>query len=185
MNHDPLADAHCATLSRQHFRCRTCDRPFQQFIGMNLPGNMVMKQMTAIRCPYCGGKKIGLGEGRTLAEDRAMRTSLTGTPDLRAGLWLAEGETGTSSATIAHFMLGRIDGFAEVSAPRDLDDLRRCLLLLDRIPEWAERMPEMADVPGWERLAPAWANLSASYLRERPDLDGPAPEPKDLLDALG
>lgn len=178
-----VAEAARATLSRQHYRCLTCDRPFQQFLGVNLPVDLVVKQMRRVRCPYCGGKKIGMGEGRTLAEDRSMRTQIDGPPELRAGLWLAEGEVGTSSKTITWFMLGQIERYPDVAAPSDLDDVRRCLILLDRVPEWAERMPEMVSLPQWERLASAWATIADAYLAECPNLDRLAPRAQELLNA--
>ena len=171
-------------LSRQGYRCSDCNRPFQQFMGVNRPMDEYIDQMMRLRCPYCDGKKLTMGEGRSLSEDRALRHFSDGSIELRAGLWLAEGEVGTSSKTIAWFMLGTLDSTREIGAPHDLADLRRCMLLLDRIPEWQGRMPAMNSQPGWTRLADGWEQLSASFLDECPDLSGPAPQTGALLASL-
>ena len=141
-------------------------------------------QMMQLRCPFCDGNKITMGEGRSLSEDRALRHITSGPIELRAGLWLASGEIGTSSKTIAWFMLGDADRAGERSAPHDLDDLRRCLILLDRIPEWQARMREMGSQPGWGRLAERWGELADGFLAESPDLNGPAPTTGALLSSL-
>lgn len=87
----------------------------------------------------------------------------------RANWWIAYGEVGRSSATIWHVMTGkpmpRVGWGAAPSRPDrpyDMDDWRRCELLLDLIPEWRPRLHEVV-----ERY-PAW----------REWLDGPPDSPK-------
>ena len=88
--------------------------------------------------------------------------------------WLANGERGTSSERIAEVMTGMavvnplLRGFS--THPHDPADLRRCLLLLDLMPEWEARMQEMAaSGPEWKALAGAWHTLKWTFLGEAPD----------------
>lgn len=50
-------------------------------------------------------------------------------------------------------------------APRDPDDLGRCIRLLDRF-GWGDRIGEMADLPEWAPLVAAWSELEALYRAE-------------------
>src|SRR3546814_20223924 len=70
------------------------------------------------------------------------------------------------------------------SAPADLADLRRCLFLLDHVPEWQSRIGELEAVPGWENLAKNWQKLTDLFRLESPDLRGEAPETDQLLRSL-
>jgi hypothetical protein len=105
-----------------------------------------------------------------------------GTVEQRAQRWLADGRTGISSETICRFMrrgLGAAVSGAGNWGPRppqDPSDFGRCRQLLDLIPEWRERMAEMAAVPGWERIAPAWAELDALWDEESKRADDKAPK---------
>lgn len=81
--------------------------------------------------------------------------------------WYAYGETGTSSDTIA-FVLGG-GGAARpncyCSVPLDIGDFGRCHKLLEAIPEWRDRMPEVAErFPAWTRLVENWNKLSQLYV---------------------
>ena len=54
-------------------------------------------------------------------------------------------------------------------ASRDPDDFGRCHRLLERFPEWRERLPEVADkFPVWRGLVAEWDRLTAIYLRDLP-----------------
>lgn len=84
----------------------------------------------------------------------------------RGAAWLLDGRVGASSKSIYSHMTGRFnaDGY---SYPRDPDDLNRCLLLLDLIPEWADRMPEMAKYgKQWAGLAGNWSEITGCFIRE-------------------
>ena len=83
------------------------------------------------------------------------------TIEQRAMAWMMGGDTGASSKTIARHMLGlpHTSPFG-VSAPSDNWDLGRCLRLLALIPEWEERLPEMASFGAvWAALIERWAEL--------------------------
>lgn len=64
--------------------------------------------------------------------------------EVRALFWALAGETGTSSKAIAKHMTGfsaeQPFGFMP---PSDRDDRRRCIRLLELIPEWLPRLKEM------------------------------------------
>lgn len=91
--------------------------------------------------------------------------------------WLACGERGISSETIAREILG----FAHSRKwgpghPRDPDDLRRCYLLVKGVPptkaEW-QRIAALSD--GWAALVPHWDELISLLEEEleRPDRRAP------------
>lgn len=80
--------------------------------------------------------------------------------------WLANGETGASSETLAFwlaFSIRKEDG----THPHDTSDLRRCLQLLEHAPGLRAELPRMAEVsPAWARLVARWAELEAQYRAE-------------------
>jgi len=93
--------------------------------------------------------------------------------------WLAVGEHGTSSLTI----FGRLTGTKQVDCenhPSDPADLRRCRLLLECVPEFAQRLVEMADVSTvWARFVADWEGICALMDEESPkwrDDKGRAPK---------
>ena len=61
----------------------------------------------------------------------------------RALEWLLSDDTGLSSKTLCAHMLGLPYG-GHSSAPSDADDRGRCIRLLNKIPEWWDRLDEMA-----------------------------------------
>lgn len=70
----------------------------------------------------------------------------------RAIMWATFGEQGISSRTIFAVMTEAIQykdvfprDWARFNVPHDPPDFRRCYLLLKLIPEWRERLEEMAD----------------------------------------
>jgi len=84
----------------------------------------------------------------------------------RGEAWLLDGNVGMSSKAIYCHMTGREpeDGYWY---PYDPDDLNRCLLLLDLIPEWRSRMPEMAvHCHQWAGLVADWPALAGCFIRE-------------------
>lgn len=77
--------------------------------------------------------------------------------------WVTSCDTGLSSRALFRVMAdaGNID---EDHYPRDVSDFGRCYRLLNIVPEWRERVQEMADYgPYWSALAHAWSELSALY----------------------
>lgn len=85
--------------------------------------------------------------------------------------WLMNGETGTSSLTMA----GRFIGFPlkREGHPWDPADFRRCLLLLKAVPAVRSVLPGLAATsPGWKALAGAWDELEALFLEELTEAGG-------------
>lgn len=111
------------------------------------------------------------------------------TIEQRAMAWMMGGDTGASSKTIARHMLGlpHTSPFG-VSAPSDNWDLGRCLRLLALIPEWEERLPEMASFGAvWAALIERWAELTALMVEETGpafDREAPAPNTYKRMEAI-
>lgn len=83
----------------------------------------------------------------------------------RALQWKVGGDTGISSETIWAVMMGveKTDTFGPMP-PSDPSDFGRCYRLLQFIPEWRERLPEVATKhPMWGPLVREWDELTAMY----------------------
>lgn len=167
------------TFQRTGMRCQNCSQPFIAEMEVNVPVERWVESMKAITCPECGSDKLYMGMGLSLSEDRERRRE-GGSVEERLGDWLHNGERGLSSEYVAHHMSG-----VEVppSYPHDYDDLRRVILLLDRIPEWVPRMHELADTKGWEGIAPKWAEIVAAVLKADPEAKHPK-SAEDLLSGI-
>jgi len=80
--------------------------------------------------------------------------------------WLANGETGMSSKTMA-FWLAFDQRTDEASYPHDPADLNRCLLLLGQVPEMRAQLPRMAELNEvWAALVARWDELEKSFTDE-------------------
>lgn len=94
----------------------------------------------------------------------------TVTDDLhtRAVNWILSRDTGLSSEAIwGHMMGGTEIRYESWCHPHDPDDLGRCLRLLEKIPEWKPRVPEMAArSEAWAALVPEWDALARSMADE-------------------
>lgn len=88
-------------------------------------------------------------------------------PADRAALWRHIGEVGASSLTIWSVLTGTpID---DPSPPFDPDDFRRCHELLEWVPEWRERLSEVATAyPEWKGLVEHWGELTAMLVEDGP-----------------
>ncbi|HCF3913442.1 TPA: hypothetical protein NID53_001048 [Pseudomonas aeruginosa] len=97
-------------------------------------------------------------------------TSMPGTGSTieeRAARWLRDGQVGASSRAIHDHMLGLPMERHHAAYPHDPDDLNRCLLLLNLIPEWAPRIREMAQhSQEWAALVSSWGKLTNLFLQE-------------------
>ena len=83
--------------------------------------------------------------------------------------WLRHGERGLSSNCMVDHLLGLplLEGFWGMPHPHDPADLRRCLLLLEAVPEVRDRFPEMRTAsPEWARLVERWGELVALFKTE-------------------
>jgi hypothetical protein len=95
--------------------------------------------------------------------------------------WIDGYDTGLSSTTVWCFMMGvPFERYIEhpwgPKAPSDPSDFGRCYRLLHLAPEWRGRMSEMANVPGWAKVAPAWQELTALFEAELKRKDGTMPK---------
>lgn len=61
--------------------------------------------------------------------------------------WATGNDTGTSSEFLCRFMLGIEPSQRGVSVPSDAGDRGRCIRLLNLIPEWWDRLDELAKIP--------------------------------------
>lgn len=84
--------------------------------------------------------------------------------------WLASGDTGISSETIALRMCGIPSGRTPValSHPRDADDFGRCWRLLEFYPDWRARFANVMRPasPSWAALVERWDEIAAAYWRD-------------------
>lgn len=150
---------HLPVMKKTGFRCGECNTPFQAELPYECEIDVWSKAIKKLRCPHCDSKKLFMGENRTLTEDRSMRRGKTFAE--RVDDWKANGEHGLSSdAMFAHFT-GEMQ--AVYPCPRDLADLRRCIVMLDRFPEWKGRGASMGRYPGWEKLAAQWDQITAEF----------------------
>lgn len=94
-----------------------------------------------------------------------------------AGLaaWIASDEVGASSLCMAR-TLSHVAGIEcpkhryghENRHPLDVSDFRRCVQMLDAVPELREHIPAMKALgPIWARLADKWSELESLYASER------------------
>jgi hypothetical protein len=85
----------------------------------------------------------------------------------RANYWMIKGNTGASSQRIWAHMTGTITAGKTTDYPYDPDDLNRCLLLLEAVPEWKARIPEMkAHGAVWAALAERWDEITECFLND-------------------
>jgi hypothetical protein len=90
--------------------------------------------------------------------------------DDRARFWFEHGERGASSESIFHWMTSRIKVH---NHPLDPDDFKRCYGLLRMVPEFRQRIMEMAFVSDeWKRLAENWEKLTEMFIKARETNDG-------------
>lgn len=78
--------------------------------------------------------------------------------------WIATGRVGASSKTMAMTACGLP---CDKDYPLDPDDLNRCLLMLDAVPEVRDHFDKIAALtPVWGRLIERWDEIEASFLEE-------------------
>ena len=90
-------------------------------------------------------------------------------------MWLALGERGISSEAIALTTLGVHPIGHRASWPLDPGDLRRCLLLLEEVPETREKglLVLAKRCPKWAALVKVWDRLSETL---RSEIGGTLPQ---------
>lgn len=147
----------------QHVQCLTCEH---RWIAAHLPmeAGAFARLLKGLCCPMCGATTDDL---RLRDANDIPETTVTISQALAA--WLASGERGTSS----NFMVQHLTGVPATSRhfnyghPHDGDDLRRCMLLLEAVPELVPLLPKMATAsPAWAALVPHWDELVGILKRE-------------------
>lgn len=103
--------------------------------------------------------------------------------------WLVTCNTGLSSECLMATMLngGPLDGrgWKTYFHPHDPADLKRCVSLLDAVPEFRERLDLMKSVSAsWSTLVDNWDELEASLRQEMRDTPREAPKTYALMKAL-
>lgn len=80
----------------------------------------------------------------------------------RALFWAMSGDTGISSESIMAHMTGnpKTDAFG-MMPPSDASDRGRCIRLLELIPEWIPRLPELANEKPSDGLVISSSGISA------------------------
>lgn len=94
--------------------------------------------------------------------------------------WLAVGEHGLSSCAMFWRMTGvkphYIEGDDDYAYPHDPGDLRRCMLLLDQVPELQPKLCAMSGCsPEWNALVSHWDELASLLESEFPGWSEPNP----------
>lgn len=161
-------------IGNDEFRCVNCG--VRQALAMPISINVLIAAGEAFRkdharcVPTPANRPEPVREGASTAE--------------RLQWWVNHGERGSSSNAIAHHLGGSTMGLSDrdkKAHPWDADDLRRCVLLTDAVPEFEARIGEMATVsPRWARFAVAWPTLVAK-LREEMAVGATAPQTYALI----
>lgn len=101
--------------------------------------------------------------------------------------WFIYGETGTSSEAMACAVCDMTPdpkGTHFGNHPSDPDDLKRCLLFLDAVPEARDQLHKVAALSKtWAVLVENWAELEAMLREELPA--GYAPKTYERMKQLG
>ena len=146
--------------------CQVCKH---EWIAVYLPADMglVATALKKLFCPMCVKKTTIL-----------MGPYPKPTNEADALGWLNNGDTGISSLTIwaslvPQAMLAetiRTKGIPVVGRhPLDPSDFGRCYRLLNVMPGWRERLPEVAEkFHNWRPFVEAWDELTALYEEELP-----------------
>ncbi|WP_077000026.1 hypothetical protein [Variovorax sp. KK3] len=116
--------------------------------------------------------------------------------DPEAVRWLAAGEQGLSSLALFALLTGvrpRHYGGSGLDLPRDVQEFRRCRLLLEQVPSLRRGMSRLArqvadpELVSWAALAEAWPDLCAQMDHEWPqwrDHPGRAPGVNAMLECF-
>lgn len=159
-----------------------------------VPKNSVMSPDVARiwGATFAFGPEEDLQELREAGEIVAMQREKQANPCLPqdALQWLAFGERGISSETILSCLTGaNILHMHKWSHPYDPADFRRCRLLLEAVPELADRLHMMSAVsPQWAALVRDWHGICTAMDAEIPNWRTPkssdgAPHTYELIKA--
>jgi DNA-directed RNA polymerase subunit RPC12/RpoP len=151
--------------------CGKCKTAFEVESPAPCEASLFLKRILEIRCPKCDSKNIMMGQVRSTVDDDAYVHAVSSEPTVNERLhyWTINGEIGLSARAIAARLADRPDiaGSEKEAHPHDLSDLRRCGLLLRRLPEFRRDIHLMAGASTiWEKLAPLFEELIATLERE-------------------
>ena len=134
-----------------------CGKCSHEWVAAFLPLPVdVFAKLGKAPCPMCGAKNVLIGQ---LPKATANSDPLA---------WLENGDTGISSMTIWRVLMGRDAGDAwDNDIHYDPADFGRCYRLLQVMPAWRKRLPEVSErLPEWKPLVDAWDELTALYEEE-------------------
>ena len=98
--------------------------------------------------------------------------------------WLGTGRVGSSSKAMA-LAVADVES-NETSHPYDPDDLNRCLLFLETVPEARQHFDKVAALSGkWEKLINRWDEVEKCFLDEvglNPRNGSSAPKTYNLME---
>ena len=121
---------------------------------------------TALNATFAVCRRADAERWRAEVDARASE-SVQGDPELA---WILGTDTGSSSRTIwvalsRHGQMVTQEGDFHSALPRDADDFGRCHRLLERIPAWRTRLPEVAArFTAWGPLVEIWDEMTALYV---------------------
>lgn len=150
----------------QHVQCLECQH---RWVAAYLPMEVgaFARLVKGMCCPMCAATsdKVAMREANDIP---AVTSGVNLSEALRR--WLGSGERGISSNCIVEHLTG-VPALGSRSAfghhPHDGDDLRRCMLLLEAVPELRSEMPRMASASKeWAALVPHWEELIDLLKRE-------------------
>lgn len=88
--------------------------------------------------------------------------------------WLKDEQTGKSSRSLSHLLVGLPEELNDVSYPHDPSDFGRCMRFFEVAPGARQRIDEMAKHhPVWAALVPVWGELELLYTKERNQKSAP------------
>ncbi len=151
-------------VTKERLTCK-CGHVFDAEVVTDAPIAVWKASIEAIRCPACGGSKLGLGGA--YKDNPGPESSVA----VRAAWWLDRGEVGVSSRTMWAAFTGGSGGrgYREFCYPLDPDDYRRCRLLLDLIPEWRRDLsPVVARFPWMKPFVDRWDEFDRLWIEEFP-----------------
>lgn len=160
----------------QWFQCMKCLEVWPSHVTLPAPLDIVAKEWSGMQCAGCGSKKVTFcNEGH-----RNKLLGVRADPKLGGlGKWLAHGEQGRSSKTMALVAQGKPPRDSFSNWPHDPDDFKRCIGLLAIAPEVREAFPKIADLsPQWRVIIENWDRLVESFGSEVVDVDKPWSAPK-------
>jgi hypothetical protein len=155
------------TMSGNELRCLNCGDSYA--MAMPAPVSVVTAAMLAFA-----------GDHKTCKPSAAGAAKLSATTPYE---WIRNWDTGTSSMTIWHVMMG-LPNTGRDDVPHDPADFGRCHRLLEAFPAWRARLDEMRAKPRWTPFVDAWPELEQLYVDELKNKDGRAPKLYALMQKL-